>query len=299
MNTGITTLRTRWLALGAAAILLAVALTAGTLFAANERQQPETQPSAADAADSGLAPDLPAVPPAPERVPAQPDDNDEEEIDLPPIVKQPPKYPNLDSNLNGLVEEASTGAQRDAGQQLSSTNSAGDGAAPAGEPVLVTFYIEPEQVASVRQFLEDNDVFIRNVGEDWIEAHVPPALLPTASERPGVRRVDTVIPPEPQSLGNVVSQGVELHQADAWHRQGFRGQGVKVGVIDSGYQGFSQMRGGELPRDVTARCYFAGARAPSSRLADCEQAPCEEIVCNHGTAVAERWLTSPRKSSCT
>ena len=293
MNTGIATLRRRWLALGAAAILLVVALTAGTLFAANERQQPEAQPqpqqSVADAADTGLVPDFPAAPRAPERVPAQPDDNDEVETDLPPIVKVPPKHPNLDSNLNRLVEEAETGTQLGAGQQPSSTDSAGGGAAPAGEPVLVTFYIEPEQVAAVREFLEDNDVFIRNVGEDWIEAHVPPALLPAASERPGVRRVDTVIPPQPQSLGSVVSQGVELHQADAWHRMGYRGQGVKVGVIDTGYQGFSQMQGGELPHNVMARCYFdvEAARAPSSRLADCEQAPCEEIACVHGTAVAE------------
>ena len=44
MHIGITTLRARWLALGAAAILLVVALTAGTLFAANERQQPVGQP---------------------------------------------------------------------------------------------------------------------------------------------------------------------------------------------------------------------------------------------------------------
>lgn len=287
MKIGIITLRTRWLPMGAAAILLVVALTAGTLFAANGRQQPETQlqpqQSVADAADPA---DLPAAPPAPERVPAQPDDNNEEEIDLPPIVKVPPQYPNLDSNLNRLVEEASTGAQPGAGQQPSATDSAGGGAAPASAPVLVTFYIEPEKVAAVRQFLEDNDVYVRNVGEDWIEAHVPPALLPTASELTGVRRVDTVIPPEPQSLGDVVSQGVELHQADAWHRMGYRGQGVKVGVIDSGFQGFSQLQGSELPRSVTARCYFED-RAPSSRLADCEQAPCAEVACVHGTAVAE------------
>ena len=291
MNKGVVTLRKHWLVASAAVVLLAVALTGGTLFAVNERQQPEAQPLpqqlVADATDPGLALDPPVAPPAPERVPAQTDDNDEEEIDLPPIVKVPPKHPNLDSNLNHLVEEASTVDQRDAGQQPNTTDSTGGGPAPAGEPVLVTFYIEPEQVTAVQQYLEDNDVYIRHVGEDWIEAHVPPALLPAASERPGVRRVDTVIAPQPQSLGNVVSQGVELHQADAWHRQGFRGQGVRVGVIDTGYEGFSQMQGGELPRNVTARCYFADARAPSSRLADCEQAPCAEIVCNHGTAVAE------------
>ena len=285
MNAGITTLRRRWLTLGAAAILLAVALTAGTLFAANELQQPESQPqpqqSVVDVVDTGLAPDLPAAPPVPERALAQQDDNDEDEVDLPPIVKQPLQYPNLDSNLNRLVEEAEAGTQPDAGQQPSATNSADGGATPAGEPVLVTFYIEPEQVAAVRQFLEDNGVFIRNVGEDWIEAHVPPALLPAASERPGVRRVDTVIPPEPQSLGDVVSQGVALHQADAWHRQGYRGQGVKVGIIDRGFEGFSQRQGDELPRNVTVRCYFKEARAPSSRLTDCE------VDGDHGTAVAE------------
>ena len=293
MNIGITTLRTRWLTLGAAAILLVVALTGGTLFAANERQQSENQivaqQSVAGAADTGLAPDLPAAPPVPERVRVQQDDNDEEEIDLPPIVKVPPLHPNLDSNLNRVVEEAEAGTQPGGGQQLSTTGSADGATVTSGQPVLVTFYIEPGQVAAVRQFLEDNDVFVRNVGEDWIEAHVPPALLPAASERPGVRRVDTVIPPQPQSLGSVVSQGVELHQADAWHRMGYRGQGVKVGVIDTGFQGFSQMQGGELPRNVAARCYFDAetARAPSSRLADCEQAPCDEIACNHGTAVAE------------
>lgn len=290
MTSSISVLRKRWLALAAVLVLVAIALTAGTLFAANERQQPEAQPqsrqSVADAVDTGLAPDLPAAPPVPERVPAQQDDNDEEGVDLPPMVKVPPKHPNLDSNLNRLVEEAETGAQQDAGQQPNTTHSAGGGVAPASDPVLVTFYIEPEQVAAVRQFLEDNDVFVRNVGEDWIEAHVPPALLPAASERPGVQRVDTVILPEPQSLGRVVSQGVELHQADSWHRMGYRGQGVKVGVIDTGFQGFSQMQGGELPRSVTARCYFED-RAPSSRLVDCEQAPCAGKVCVHGTAVAE------------
>ena len=284
MNTGIATFRKRWPALAAIAVLLAVALLAGTLFAANERQQqPElptvSQQSAMDVTDPVRAVEPPL---APERVPTQTDD-DQEEADLPPIVKTPPKYPNLDSNLNRLVEEASTVASRDAGQQPNTIDNPGGSPASAGEPVLVTFYIEPEQLAAVQQFMEDNDVFIRNAGDDYIEVHILPALLPAASELPGVRRVDTVIPPEPQSSGSVVSQGVALHQADAWHNQGYRGRGVKVGIIDTGFEGFSQLQGSELPGNVMARCYPpSDSTAPvSSSLADCE------VGGDHGTAVAE------------
>ena len=287
MNTGFITLRKRWPVLASILVLMAVALATGTLFAANERQQPEseivTQQPVADAVHPSGEADLPAAPPAPERVPAQSDNNDEEEIDLPPIVKVPPAYPNLDSNLNRLAEQAQAAEQPDANTTDGDGGGSG-GSTPMPKPVLVTFHVEPAQVAAVRQYLEDNDVYVRNAGEDYIEAHVPPALLPAASERPGVRRVDTVIPSEPaQSQGNTVSQGVTLHNAGAWHSLGFRGQGVKVGVIDSGFEGFSQRQGSELPRSVTARCYSDpdDPRPVSSSLADCE------VGSVHGTAVAE------------
>ena len=107
-------------------------------------------------------------------------------------------------------------------------------------------------------------------------------MLPAASERPGVLRVDTVTPPRPaQSRTRVISQGVGLHGADAWHNAGYRGNRVKVGVIDSGFEGFRRLMGSELPDNVTARCYFEEARAPSSSVADCE------VDGDHGTAVAE------------
>ena len=142
-------------------------------------------------------------------------------------------------------------------------NADGQGSSQAGEPVLVTFYIDPNHVADMREYLEENGVFVRNVGDDYIEAHVPPALLPAASERSGVRRVDTVIPPEPQSSGNVVSQGVALHQAAAWHSRGYQGLGRQgrryrpTALKDSAVG-----RATELPRNVTARCYFEEAHGP-------------------------------------
>ena len=281
MNTGIFTLRKRGLAV-AAALLLAVALTAGTLLAANERQQqPElptvSQQSVMDATDPIRDVQPPEARPAPERVFTQPDDNYEEETDLPPIVKTPPRYSNLDSNLNRLVDEASSAQQ---------TRSADGGASATVEPVLVTFYIEPERVADVREYLETNGVFVRNVGEDYIEAHVLPSMLGAASEQPGILRVDTVIPPRrSQSQNRVISQGVGLHGADAWHNVGYRGDSVKVGVIDVGFERFRQLQqGGELASNVVARCYFADARSPSSRLSDCEKDG------DHGTAVAETTL---------
>ncbi len=66
--------RRRWTFLAGAAVVLAIALTAGTLFAANERQQPAAlpplpEPAVVDATDPGLYIDLPEaevkpVPPA-------------------------------------------------------------------------------------------------------------------------------------------------------------------------------------------------------------------------------------------
>ena len=211
--------------------------------------------------------------PVPERVFAQPE-GIQEETDLPPIDKEPPEYPNLDSNLNRLAqvaEEAPRPASAD-----------GQGSGQVADPVLVTFYIDPDYVGDVREYLEENGVFVRHVGEDYIEAHVPPGLLGAASERPGVLRVDTVIPAQrTQTRENVASQGVGLHGAEAWHDAGYRGNSVRVGIIDSGFEGFSRLQGRELPGNVTARCYFEGPRAPSSRLEHCE------VDSDHGTAVAE------------
>ncbi len=296
MSRAIFNMRKHWLALSAVTVLVAIVLTAGALFAANERPRPELpapgeQQKVADTADPGLADDLPVVVVPPERVLVQPDDQ-EVETDLPPIVEDPPRYPNLDANLNRLAEQAQATDQQsdtfDPPAEQSTPKTADSILAPASpaEPVLVTFYVEPEQLATVQQFLEGNDVFIRNIGEDYVEALILPALLPAASELPGVRRVDTVMPPQPDqsSSRGAVSQGVALHQADAWHRMGFRGQGIKVGVIDGGFDGFRELqRSGRLPGNVIARCYPPrdSLQPVSSFLADCE------VGSAHGTAVAE------------
>ena len=261
MNLHTTISRKHWLTLITVMVIAALLLTTGILFAANQTPRPDAIAS--------------QEPPAPgqESIHAQPADV-QEALELPPVEKEPLTYPNMDSHLNRLVEETESTRRK--------TTSDADQTTQSVEPVLVTFYVLPEHINALREYLETNGVFVRNVGDDYVEAHVPPLLLAPASEQPGVLRVDTVIPPRStQSRGRVISQGVGLHGADAWHNADYRGRNVKVGVIDSGFDGFSQLQGSELPSNVTARCYFDGPRAPSSRLSDCE------VDSDHGTAIAE------------
>ena len=262
MNNVVMTLRKFWLAAFAVLAVLGFVVGCGPA----DRSMATITPEPVAATPEGVSPQT---------------DGPKEQTDLPPLPpKEPPQYPNLDSNLNRLAEVAS-----------STLTPAGTGAPASNqddEPVLVTFYVEAGSVDEVREYLEENDIFVRNVGEDYIEAHVPPSQLGAASEQPGVLRVDTVVPalpPNPTSsnLANpaAISEGVGIHGADAWHGAGFRGENVKVGVIDSGFEGFARLQGTQLPRDVVARCYFPTARAPSSTLADCE------VDGHHGTTVAE------------
>ena len=200
--------------------------------------------------------------------------------------KKPP-LGNLDSMLSQIVERVEQGI-------ATADSAAADAPISRGESVAVTFYTQGD-AASLADFLRANGGDPRNVGEGYVEAYVPVSLLVRASEQPGVVSVDAIVPPQPSdnaplsldskdapSRGNVTSQGVALHGSDAWHTAGYTGEGVKVGIIDGGFAGFSALMGSELPANVTLRCY-TDIGVFSSNLADCEAAD----EGNHATIVAE------------
>ena len=86
----------------------------------------------------------------------------------------------------------------------------------------------------------------------------PPDFYPGISVHAadeGVTRIDENVPPQP-GYGTAVSQGVALHNAAAWHNNGYKGKGVKIGIIDYGFQGWRSLQGTELPSALGgARCY--------------------------------------------
>ena len=219
--------------------------------------------------------------------------DDEDEISSTP-EKQEQAYPNLSPHLNHLVEGHSSGEE-------SEEQAAERAPVHSGGSVAVTIYLDAH-VSDVKDFLGAHGGDVRNVGSDYIEAYVPVGLLGLLSQQPGVTQVWEIIPPEPV-YGNVTSQAVGLHLADSWQNAGHRGQGVKVGIIDVGFTGYSSLMGVELPTSVVARCY-TDVGVFTSDISDCEAADeevpasvpsqCRDYVAGnleggepHGTAVAE------------
>ena len=209
--------------------------------------------------------------------------------------KTEPVYPNLGSHLNLLVERVETGG-------YSAQATAANSPFHSGGSVAVTIYLS-SNLEDVVGFLEDYGGDTRNVGEDYIEAYVPVTLLGQISQQPGVLRVQEIVPPQPAQLTQqITGQGPPVHGSQAWNQAGYSGQGVKVGIIDVGFTGFSSLMGTELPATVVARCY-TDVGVFTQDLADCEAAPgvsdvlspqCLDYVRDraasgnaHGTVVAE------------
>ena len=211
---------------------------------------------------------------------------------IPVPDSKPPRMGNLDSMLSQLVSRVEQGVS-------TANDAAADAPVSDGESVAVTFYTQGD-ATSLADFLSANGGDPRNVGEGYVEAYVPVSLLVSASEQPGVVRVDAIVPPQsadsdslsldsletqnaPDGRGSVRSQGIALHGATAWHNAGYTGRGVKVGVIAYGFRGLSALRGNELPTNITARCYRS-AGVFTSNLANCETGS------YFGTTVAETLL---------
>ena len=198
--------------------------------------------------------------------------------DIEIVVPERPEqqYPNLGSSLNQLIANI---------EAKQATGEAADSSVHNAEEVAVTIYLSGV-TDGVVAFLEEHGVSPRNVGDGYIEAYLPVALLGPVSELPGVIRSREIVPPEPSQLTQRVrGQGPLVHGSNIWNRAGYSGQGIKVGVIDNVY-GFNELPGllgYELPSSVEARCYTDVSQFTSD-LRDCAHTLFGN---DHGTMVAE------------
>jgi hypothetical protein len=142
--------------------------------------------------------------------------------------------------------------------------------------IAVSVELTAEPGAAVRSRLQAAGLELRGSWRRTIEGYVRPRDLEGLAAVSGVATVRAVRAPLPEAF---IGPAPALHGATAWHQVGFTGKSVKVGILDSGFDGFVARQGSELPASVQARC-FASLGVASPNLADCAGS-------THGTAVAE------------
>ncbi len=79
---------------------------------------------------------------------------------------------------------------------------------------------------------------------------------------------------QPQPTQPPLSEGVATINALAWQAAGYTGQGLKIGILDQGFDGYRDLMGVRLPLSITAQSFVPGIAPDATGL-------------THGTAVAE------------
>ena len=195
-------------------------------------------------------------------------------IDLSPdagAVLTETAYPKLDGHLNDLVSQVQAGL-------LTAQVAAANAPMSVGASVAVTLYFEEGNASTVLQYLNDNGADPRSVAAEFIEAYVPVTLLGSLSELPEIDSVTTITPPREAQTGQGTG-GISAHRVAPWHSAGYKGNGTKIGIIDTGFDGFNPSLP-SLPSGVASRCYTSLGRF-STQLRDCMNGS------DHGTPVTE------------
>ena len=123
----------------------------------------------------------------------------------------PPEYPNLDSQLReqaeafeaGLHSDEDTGRAPEDTLPIEAQKDPGSGL----PPVDVTIYVTGD-VDALATFLTGNGALVRNIGNTYLEASVPVALLGEVSQRPGVIRVESIAGPHLDTWGFGGGKGI-------------------------------------------------------------------------------------------
>jgi subtilisin family serine protease len=110
--------------------------------------------------------------------------------------------------------------------------------------------------------------------EHVINLQLPAPSMPQAGDKARTRQptnslVGFLQPPPP-----IISEGVKAIGADKWQAAGYKGQGIKIGILDQGFDGYRDLQGRELPFNVTAQSFVPGFEADKTGV-------------SHGAAVAE------------
>ena len=188
---------------------------------------------------------------------------DEQPRDVRSQVPSEVKQARLDSQLAGLSR-----TNRVSGQSAALVSARMKGLDVKGGRVRTVIVAQDASQAASRVAAEGG--VVEATYRNRVQALLPPAAIERLSNDPSVGYLRPPLTPVPEVFAG---EGVAASGAAAWHAVGREGTGVKVAVIDLGFQGYTdRIAEGELPSVVTTVDFCNGDFSTFEK---------------HGTGVAE------------
>jgi len=127
------------------------------------------------------------------------------------------------------------------------------GQAPPAKPMIVNIYLSENKTEDI-ETLSNYTIEILSLKESRIVAKIYTGEILDIADLPVVSYMDT--PLQPQLFSDVlVSEGLKCFNADMQHNLGNMGKGVKVAIVDHGFEGYEDLLGTELPESVTVKSF--------------------------------------------
>ncbi len=191
------------------------------------------------------------------------------------------KLSGFDSSLADVIRQSGLSVQERTEQLTASGYEVTDGR------VQVQITVDPQEVDQVIAAIENQGGEITKVSQtqDRLQGWIPLSSLKQVNEIIGVykiRRPAYAYPADILAAGSSMTEGVSVMNATPWHTAGITGNGVKVGIIDGGFTGFTSLLGTDLPASVTFKNFVDGETDPQVDGTTIHGTACAEII--HDTA---------------
>ena len=116
--------------------------------------------------------------------------------------------------------------------------------------------------------------------EPELQAWIPVSELETVAANTAVSTINQpayVVPLDVEDT-SATSEGLAALNAGVWHSTGERGSGVKIAIIDGGFQGYPGLLGSNLPAVVTAKNFVDGESDEDVKYGSPHGTACAEIA---------------------
>ncbi|MGQ9677551.1 MAG: S8 family serine peptidase, partial [Chloroflexota bacterium] len=163
------------------------------------------------------------------------------------------KHPKLDSSLVELAGEAKVSKSR--AHEFAGKRSL----RLSGDRVQVQITTSADKLQNAINAITAAGGEVTGVGDEdrLIQGWLPFEALENVAAQESVLYIRQPI--EAQLLeGYATTEGLAPMNASAWHAAGYRGSGVKIAIIDGGFQGYTAKLGTDLPSSVTVRNFVDG-----------------------------------------